>query len=115
MKQFETKSYIHLLEESFPGIKKIEVLLQSLSEKPFSGLKIAVQVIGCEIASKIPSLEQILDHFPFPIENIYFYFSPDLFTQKALAEPYLYDHGQLMIHGSKLCAHPFMVSPLSRC
>src|SRR4029079_5796915 len=34
------------------------------------------------IASKLPTLEQILDHLPAPIEEIYFYFSPELFTNE---------------------------------
>lgn len=67
------------------------------------------------IAKKIPSLELILDHIPSSIKEIYFYFSPDCFVQNAIAEPYLYDHGQLMIHGSIKSKNPFMIAPLSRC
>lgn len=67
------------------------------------------------IASQIPSLDQILDHLPTPIEKIYFYFSPDRLTQIATPEPYLYDSGHLMVHGAFPCSNPFMISPLSRC
>lgn len=67
------------------------------------------------IADKIPSLDQILQHFPTPIEQIYFYFSPDLLTNSATPEPYLYDHGHLMVYGNFPSHQPFMISPLSRC
>lgn len=67
------------------------------------------------VAKKIPSLELILDHIQSPIENIYFYFPPDRLSEKAIPEPYLYDHGHLMVHGSLPTAAPFMVAPLSRC
>lgn len=67
------------------------------------------------VAKNIPSLEVILDHFQSPIESIYFYFPPDRFTQNAAPEPYLYDHGHLMVHGSMPIVNPFMISPLSRC
>lgn len=67
------------------------------------------------VAGKIPSLDVILDHFPSEIDDIYFYFSPDRFTEEAIPEPYLYDHGHLMIHGPWKISHPFMIPPLSRC
>ncbi len=67
------------------------------------------------VASKIPSLDSILDHLPAPIDEIYFYFSPDRLTNAAVAEPYLYDKGHLMVHGAWPCMEPFMISPLSRC
>ncbi len=67
------------------------------------------------ITSKIPSLELILDHLPAPIDDIYFYFSPDRLTDAASAEPYLYDKDHLLIHGNWPRVKPFMISPLSRC
>lgn len=67
------------------------------------------------IASKIPSLDLILDHLPGAIDEIYFYFSPDCLTDAASAEPYLYDKGYLMTHGNWPKVKPFMISPLSRC
>jgi hypothetical protein len=39
------------------------------------------------IATKIPSIDVILDHMPTEIDEIYFYFSPDLLTSAATAEP----------------------------
>jgi GNAT superfamily N-acetyltransferase len=67
------------------------------------------------VASKIPSLNTILEHLPAEINDIYFYFSPDRFTDEATAEPYLYDKGHLLIHGEWPTSKPFMISPLSRC
>lgn len=67
------------------------------------------------IASKIPSLDIILDHVPTEIDEIYFYFPPDRLTNDATFEPYLYDHGHLMVHGNWPNIKPFMISPLSRC
>lgn len=67
------------------------------------------------VASKMPSLEEILSHLPSAIEAIYFYFSPDRFTDKAIPEPYLYDKGHFMVHGRWPYADPFMIPPLSRC
>ncbi len=67
------------------------------------------------VANKMPSLDQILDHLPSSIEEIYFYFSPDRLTQSAVPEPYLCDNGYLMVHGTLPCVKPFMISPLSRC
>ena len=67
------------------------------------------------VASKMPSLDQILDHLPASIEEVYFYFSPDRLTQDAVKEPYLYDKGHLMVYGALPCAKPFMIAPLSRC
>jgi GNAT superfamily N-acetyltransferase len=67
------------------------------------------------VARKMPSLEIILSHLPEAIEEIYFYFSPDRFTDQAIPEPYLYDHGYLMVHGTWPSVNPSMISPLSRC
>lgn len=67
------------------------------------------------IASKIPSLDAILDHMPVAIDDIYFYFSPDRLIDSAIPEPYLYDKGHLMIHGAWPALRPFMIAPLSRC
>lgn len=73
------------------------------------------------IASEIPSLDVILDHIPAPIEDIYFYFSPDRLTHAAIAEPLSCDKknvdfsGYLMVHGNWPPIKPFMISPLSRC
>jgi predicted N-acetyltransferase YhbS len=67
------------------------------------------------VASKIPSLNAILDHMPSEINDIYFYFSPDRFTAEATPEPYLYDKCHLLIHGEWPITRPFMISPLSRC
>lgn len=67
------------------------------------------------VASKMPSLDQILDHLPSSIEGIYFYFPPDRLTQNAVPEPHLYDKGHLMVYGNLPCTKPFMISPLSRC
>jgi hypothetical protein len=67
------------------------------------------------IAKEIPSLDTILDHFPVPIDEIYFYFSPDRFTDKAIPMPYIYDKGHLMVRGAWPTTQPFMISPLSRC
>ena len=67
------------------------------------------------VASKMPSLDLILSHLPTAIDEIYFYFSPDRLTDKAIPKPYLYDNGHLMIHGTWPRVNPFMISPLSRC
>ncbi|MBS0649672.1 MAG: GNAT family N-acetyltransferase [Verrucomicrobia bacterium] len=67
------------------------------------------------IAGNLPTLDQILDHLPSAIDEIYFYFSPDLFTNAAIAEPYLYDKGHFLVHGNWPQTKPFMISPLSRC
>ena len=67
------------------------------------------------IASRIPSLDLILDHLPAAIDEIYFYFSPDRLTKVAVLEPYLYDNDYLMIHGKWPDVKPFMISPISRC
>ena len=67
------------------------------------------------VASKMPSLDVILNHLPEEVDDIYFYFSPDRFTDEAIPEPYLYDHGHLLIHGPWPISNPFMISPLSRC
>ena|SRR5579862_1595947 len=67
------------------------------------------------VAKKLPSLDGILDHMPDAIEEMYFYFSPDRFTDAAVPQPYLYDKGYLMVHGAWPRMEPFMISPLSRC
>jgi len=73
------------------------------------------------IASEIPSLDLILDHIPTAIDEIYFYFSPDLLTNTAIAEPVSCEKknidfsGYLMVHGNWPKCKPFMISPLSRC
>jgi GNAT superfamily N-acetyltransferase len=67
------------------------------------------------VASKIPSLDAVLDHLPEEIDDIYFYFSPDRFTDEATPQPYLYDKGHLLVHGEWQTSNPFMISPLSRC
>ncbi len=73
------------------------------------------------IATKIPSLDVILDHMPIEIDEIYFYFSPDLLTNAATAEPLSCDNknmdfsGHLMVHGNWPKCEPCMISPLSRC
>lgn len=67
------------------------------------------------VARKIPSLDLILAHLPQTVEDLYVYFPPDQLTDKAIPEPYLYDKGHLLVHGSWEISHPFMVSPLSRC
>ena len=67
------------------------------------------------VASKMPSLDVILDHLHEEVEDIYFYFAPDRFTDEALPEPHLYDHGHLLIHGPWQISNPFMISPLTRC
>lgn len=67
------------------------------------------------VANKIPSLNLILEHLPTAIDDIYFYFSPELLSDQATPEPYLYDNGHLMVHGSWQLTHPFMMPPLSRC
>lgn len=66
------------------------------------------------VAKKMPSLENILDHFS-GIEEVYFYFSPDLLTPEAQPEPHLYDKGHLMVKGDLTQVNPFMIPPLSRC
>jgi GNAT superfamily N-acetyltransferase len=67
------------------------------------------------IARKMPSLDLILSHFSNEINEIYFYFSPDLFTSEAKPEPFLYDHGYMLVHGNWTNVRPFMISPISRC
>ncbi len=67
------------------------------------------------IASKMPSLDIVLDHVPTEIDEIYFYFSPDRLTNEVISEPYLYDNGHFMVHGNRPNVKPFMISPLSRC
>ncbi len=67
------------------------------------------------IAKKLPSIDVILDHMPAPIDDIYCYFSPDKLIEGGTPEPYLYDKGHLMIHGSLQLPNLFMISPLSRC
>jgi GNAT superfamily N-acetyltransferase len=67
------------------------------------------------IANKMPPLDLILNHLPTAIEEIYFYFPPDQFTESATPEPHLYGHDHLMAHGALPDIKPFMISPLSRC
>lgn len=67
------------------------------------------------ISKELPSLDLILDHLPTAIDEIYFYFSPDRFTNAAIPEPYLYDHGYFLVHGNWPSTKPFMIPPLSRC
>jgi GNAT superfamily N-acetyltransferase len=73
------------------------------------------------ISDKIPSLDSILDQMPAEIDEIYFYFSPDLLTDQAIIEPLLYDNtlgdfsGYLMVHGNWPKVKPFMIPLLSRC
>jgi hypothetical protein len=67
------------------------------------------------ISRELPSLDLILDHLPTAIDDIYFYFSPDRFTNAAVPEPYLYDHGHFLVHGNWPSTKPFMIPPLSRC
>jgi GNAT superfamily N-acetyltransferase len=74
------------------------------------------------VASEVPSLDLILDHIPAAIDEIYFYFSPDLLTNAAIAEPVSYEKknidfsGYLMVRGNwPSISNPFMISPLSRC
>ncbi|MBS0629254.1 MAG: GNAT family N-acetyltransferase [Verrucomicrobia bacterium] len=67
------------------------------------------------IAKKLPPLEQILKHLPEPIHQIYFYFSPDFFTDAAVPEPFVFDKGHFMVHGDWPLTKPFMIPPLSRC
>lgn len=47
------------------------------------------------IAKKLPSLEVILEHFPSPIEEVFFYFSPDRLTSLTIPEPYFMMEGIL--------------------
>lgn len=67
------------------------------------------------VAKKLPSLDLILDHLPAEIEEIYFYFSPDRFTDDVISEPFLYDNGYLMVYGNWPQEKPFMIPPLARC
>ena len=67
------------------------------------------------ISKELPSLDLILDHLPTAIDEIYFCFSPDRFTNAAIPEPYLYDHGHFLVHGNWPSTKPFMIPPLSRC
>jgi len=67
------------------------------------------------ISPELPSLNLILDHLPTDIDEIYFYFSPDRFTNAAVPEPYLYDHSHFLVHGNWTSKKPFMIPPLSRC
>ncbi len=73
------------------------------------------------IARKLPSLDLILAHLPSVIEEIYFYFSPDLFTTTATCKPLLCDNsmvdfsGYLMAYGPFPDTLPFTIPPLSRC
>lgn len=74
------------------------------------------------IAKKIPSLDMILDHLPSAIEEVYFYFSPDLITTSCDCKPLICDNtmadfsGYLMAYGNwPEEAAPFMISLLSRC
>ncbi len=67
------------------------------------------------VARKMPSLALILDHLPASIDGIYFYFSPDKLAPDSIAEPYVFDNGQLMVHGAWPSTGHFMISTLSRC
>lgn len=73
------------------------------------------------IASEIPSLDLILDHIPAAIDEVFFYFSPDLLANTTTAEPVSCEKknvdfsGYLMVHGNWPKCKPFMISPLSRC
>lgn len=67
------------------------------------------------VASKLPTLDAILDHLPTEINDLYFYFPPDRFTENAIPEPYLYDNGHLIMHNKLDINCPFIISPLSRC
>lgn len=67
------------------------------------------------VARRLPALEEIFDHLPAPIEEIYFYFAPDRLTSAATLEPYSFDGDVLMVHGNWPKTTPFMITPLSRC
>lgn len=73
------------------------------------------------VAKVIPSLAVILDHIPTAIEEIYFYFPPDLLTGSADPEGLLCNDssvnfsGYLMVHGDWPVVKPFTIPPLSRC
>lgn len=66
------------------------------------------------VAGKMPALDLIVDHMPEPIKEIYFYFSPDQFTNDAIPEPYVYDNNHFMVHGSWPISKPCMIAPFSR-
>ncbi|MBS0655041.1 MAG: GNAT family N-acetyltransferase [Verrucomicrobia bacterium] len=68
------------------------------------------------VAKTIPSLDTILDHLPSPIEEIYFYFSPDLLCASSVCDSTTTDfNGCLMVHGTFPVDYSFMIPPLSRC
>ncbi|MFZ4099825.1 MAG: GNAT family N-acetyltransferase [Chlamydiia bacterium] len=66
------------------------------------------------IGARIPSLQEILDHIPTEVEEIFFYFPPDKLTRDALPEPHLIDGNHLMVRGAWPSTEPFMVPLLSR-
>lgn len=67
------------------------------------------------VAQEIPTIDLILDHLPTPIDEVYFYFSPDRLTKKVVPEPHVYEKSHFMVHGNWPNVKPFMISPLSRC
>lgn len=73
------------------------------------------------IARRLPTLDMILDHLPSAIDEIYFYFSPDLITHSTSCKPLVCDNsmadfsGYLMVHGNWPEIRSFMITPLSRC
>lgn len=67
------------------------------------------------VAREPPALDLILNHLPVPIDEIFFYFSPDRLTKKAVPEPHVYEKSHFMAHGKWPNVKPFMISPLSRC
>jgi hypothetical protein len=66
------------------------------------------------IAPKISSFNDIVEYFPTEIEQIYFYFSPESFTNDVIAEPCQLD-GYCMVHGKWPEIESFIIPPLNRC
>ena len=67
------------------------------------------------VAKTLPSLEMILDHLSTGIDRIYFYFTCEQFTDKAVSEPYQFVQEQFMVLGKWPGQDPFMISPISHC
>lgn len=67
------------------------------------------------VAATIPSIEQVVEYLPQDIDDIFFYFPTDRLGITTTVEPYLYDKGHLMVHGTLPAKDPFMIAPLSRC
>ena len=67
------------------------------------------------VASKIPTIEALLDEVDAPIDEVVFHFSPDRFDVESRPEPHRYDGDVYMVRGPlRVEGELFMVPPPAR-